>query len=116
MLPKSHRITKKQFMDVYQKKVFYTPFFGYKFLIDSNYMYTGFSIVVPKSVSKKAVTRNSIKRQYYNYLKENKVFFENSTYRCIVIVSKKTLTASKDDISKSVVQLLQNIEYLCLKG
>ena len=68
MLPKTNRLTKKNFKNVFGKKVFHTPFFTVHALSPSQIAtYTDYkcSVVVTKKHAKKATERNSLRRYHY---------------------------------------------------
>ena len=111
MLSKSHRLTKKEFLDVYKKKVFFTPFFAVHAV---NSLTVKFSVVISKKIVKKAVTRNAQKRRYYlalePYSKRIKIPFW-----CIFLVSKKGLELQDPELGEEINKVLTNIERVCSK-
>ncbi|MFA5999660.1 MAG: ribonuclease P protein component [Candidatus Paceibacterota bacterium] len=66
MLPKKNRVDKKLFELVLQKgKFINSTNLSFKFFLDKNMNSPHLSFVVPKSVTKSAVKRNSLRRRGY---------------------------------------------------
>ena len=84
MLPKSGRLTKKDFMEHRPKVFFRGDFF------DASYMITEtqkFACIVAKKTFKTAVERNKIRRRVYNALKGKDI---NKKYS-LIFYPKKTI-------------------------
>lgn len=71
MLPKKNRADKKTVEKVFKKGHFVnSPNLNFKFILYNNSNTSRISFVVPKSVSKKAVGRNRLRRRGYNALEK----------------------------------------------
>ena len=72
MLPKKNRADKKAVEEIFRKgKVVSSPLFTFKFVIaDSKFLPPQISIIVPKTISKEAVNRNSLRRFGYSVLRK----------------------------------------------
>jgi ribonuclease P protein component len=111
MLSKSHRLTKKEFLDVYKKKVFFTPFFAVHAI---NSPTTKFSIVISRKNAKKAVTRNAQKRKYYLALESYLNRIKNPFW-CIFLVNKKGLELQGAELDQELGRILNTVEKTCSK-
>lgn len=106
MIPKQNRIKKNEFDLVFKEGfVLNSPIFLFKFkksLDNKGY----FSFVVPKSIIKSAVKRNSLRRKGYNSLK-NKVF----PAIIGIFIYKKGVNSSitSNEISENIDFILSNI-------
>jgi ribonuclease P protein component len=114
MLSKSHRLTKKEFIDVYKKKVFFTPFFAIHALCPISANESKFSVVVSKKIAKKAVTRNALKRRYYLALETyiNKIQFP---VWCVILVNKKGMEIEGTELDQELDKVLKIVEKTCSK-
>lgn len=66
MLPKKNRADKKALDKIFKEGKFFTfPDLTFKFLLEKNSKPSRISFIVPKTVAKKAVTRNSLRRKGY---------------------------------------------------
>ncbi|MCE9585661.1 ribonuclease P protein component [Candidatus Nomurabacteria bacterium] len=69
MLPKINRVNKGQIDLIFNKgKYINSPNLTFKFIISGENKHSGFSFIVPKTVSKKAIVRNRLKRRGYAVL------------------------------------------------
>lgn len=104
MIPKKKRVTKVLFEDVLKK--------GRR--IDGDFMYikylkaeqSRFSAVVPKSVEKTAVGRNTIRRKLRAFGKE---VYENTSIYSVVFAKKGIKTATSKEIKEDLQGLFKKI-------
>ncbi len=109
MLSKSHRLTKKEFQDVYKKKVFFTPFFVVHVLFPVGGVATKFSVVVSKKIAKTAVLRNSVKRKYYITL-ENFINEQVKSVWCVIFVNKNGTMLETPQIHQELERVMKTIQ------
>ncbi|PIQ67310.1 ribonuclease P protein component [Candidatus Uhrbacteria bacterium CG_4_10_14_0_2_um_filter_41_7] len=101
----------KDFDLVYKKgKSVFDKVAGVKFK-PNNLEYSRFAIVVGLKVSKKAVERNRIKRQYREIIRLN---LDKITpgYDIIVLTSKEVMTANYDGMQKGLLAVLKRAKLL----
>lgn len=115
MLSKSHRLTKKEFQDVYKKRVFFTPFFVVHALFPAPTPITKFSVVISKKNAKEAVLRNSIKRKYYRALVPVIKNIQDSTW-CIVFVNKQGMELDDQKLSEELNKIINTIQIYAEKN
>jgi len=66
MLPKKNRLDKKAVDRIFKEgKSFNSSVFNFKFIKHSSSLSVGIAVIVPKSVAKLAVRRNSLRRKGY---------------------------------------------------
>ncbi len=71
MLPKKNRANKNKVERVFKEGKFVnSPFFSFKFILNKQSNTRQISVVVPKSVSKLAVSRNRLRRLGYQVLEQ----------------------------------------------
>lgn len=114
MLSKSHRLTKKEFQDVYKKRVFFTPFFVVHVLFPTPIPTTKFSIVVSKKNAKEAVTRNFIRRKYYRILARI-IKTINFPVWCIVLVNKQGMSLDDTELLGELQKAVQTTQIYAQK-
>lgn len=72
MLPKKNRVSKKDIDFIFQNGEFLTsPSLTFKFILNNNSSIPHISFIVPKTVTKKAVNRNLLRRRGYIVLEEH---------------------------------------------
>lgn len=76
MLPKKNRANKNKVERVFKEgKFINSPFFSFKFVLNTGSGNRQISVVVPKSVSKLAVSRNKLRRLGYKALEKHLALF-----------------------------------------
>jgi ribonuclease P protein component len=76
MLPKRNRVNKKEVDEIFKSGSFVnSPNLTFKFLLKKGIIGPKVSFISPKSISKKAVIRNKLRRIGYNILKKYKKDF-----------------------------------------
>ena len=71
MLPKKNRAGKKELETVFKTgKLLTFPNSTFRFILNNDFNTPRISFIVPKSVSKKAVDRNALRRHGYNALRK----------------------------------------------
>lgn len=76
MLPKKNRANKNKVERVFKEgKFINSPFFSFKFVLNKLSRTRQISVVVPKSVSKLAVSRNKLRRLGYKSLEQHLPLF-----------------------------------------
>ena len=69
MLPKKNRVDKRAIEKIFKEsKIFNSPILTFRFVLTNNNNIPRISIIVPKTVAKKAVNRNLLRRRGYNVL------------------------------------------------
>lgn len=108
MLPKKNRADRKAIEKIFKKGSFFnSPNFTFKYIHNINITNPRISFIVPKSVSKLAVKRNSLRRCGYDILSKNKDFLPKNIEG--VFVFKKY----REDVfllEKEILGLLKNIK------
>src|SRR3989344_1302948 len=70
MLPKKNRVDKRMVEKIFKEgKFFNSPLLTFKFILADQNSPARISFIVPKTISKKAVERNHLRRSGYNALK-----------------------------------------------
>lgn len=104
MLPKKERISKVLFGEYLKKtKTFSSNLLSVRVHFLKNGEKSRFSVITPKSVSKKAVDRNLVRRQIYSILKENK---PKIPIICFVFIKKQ---ASFSEYRESLKEVFTQI-------
>lgn len=104
MLPKTKKMTKKDFSATGRSFSLSGPLFSLKIL--KNQDKSKFSVVVSKKISKSAVGRNTIKRRFFNAIKENMSLFDTqNTYT--FFIKKEAENTKNPYISKEIRQILK---------
>ncbi len=95
MLPKKNRVDKKGIDLVFKEGRFInSPLFTFKFILNNKFLESRISFIVPKSIAKLAVERNSLRRK--GYLALEKHIKEFSSHILATFIFKK----KEEDISK----------------
>jgi len=104
MIKKIERVSKKLFQEVFEKgRSFNTPLFSIK-MDNSKDEISHFSVVVPKSIFKKAHDRNKIRRIFYATIKNN-TNFEFLKNKVIIFICKKEI---KNSTKEETISILNN--------
>ena len=107
MLPKKHRISqKKDFSKIFRRAKFFPGRFFLLRSVDNNLELSRFAIIIPKTFSKKAVTRNKIRRQIYSIIQKEmlkiKPGFDN-----LFTIKKQADVSNFQDCEKDILILLK---------
>ncbi|MDD4784899.1 MAG: ribonuclease P protein component [Candidatus Shapirobacteria bacterium] len=106
MLKRENRIrSKKEFAEIKDKGIVsYSPFFGWlKYKVDDDLKKFGF--IVSKKISKKAVSRNKIRRILSEIVRKNLDKFEKGT-RLVFLTKKEILGKKMDEVEKEINKFL----------
>jgi ribonuclease P protein component len=107
MLNKKLRVSKEAFNSAFKKsRIISSPIFLFRFHKEDNNQPSKFSFVVSKSVSKKAVVRNLLKRRGYASVRNNLDKIKKS-YICSFSFKKGSESATFREISGEVASLLK---------
>lgn len=113
MLPRTRRLSDDKTIEKTKLsgKVYYADIAS--FIVDSqeNGLDTKFCVVVSTKVSKKAVERNSLKRQVNLFLEDNLTKFKESL-NIVIIVKRSMLTKEQEDIKKKLMELSEKAQLL----
>lgn len=104
MFPKEHRYS---FRGGVPKQAFSTPFFVFRFELNTGGSYTG-AVVVSKKVEAKATARNRTKRRYVRILRDilqKKAYTVNS----VIYMRKAGLQITDDQVREILLELLQKV-------
>jgi len=107
MLPTKNRLSRRLFGPFFKKsKAVFADHFALRYLSPTNSKGIRFSVVIPKTVAKKATQRNKIKRQIYSILQKE---IEKIKPPCFgVFLSKKGAdTLSFGQIKAEILFLLK---------
>jgi ribonuclease P protein component len=97
MLPKKNRVNKKTIKKIFEEGLFYrSSDLTLKYLKDKKNSESRISIIVPKTVAKSAVTRNSLRRKGYAIIKNYISIKPNITG--VFIVGKKSAENLENEI------------------
>jgi len=109
MLSHSKKIGTQLFKDVLDKgKTYHFTFFSIKVLKLSTNNKSRFTIIVPKKVVKKAISRNLIRRRFFNIIKE--VYKDFPTSLAIIFFFKKGSEELKfEEIKKEIIKVLNKV-------
>lgn len=106
MLPKSERLTKFDFNEVFSKgKIYSSPTLLSK-VLNTKREKSRFGVSVSKKISPSAVVRNKIRRMVYRSIGKIKSVIKNID--CVIIVKKDISDLSTQEIDKSVEGLLSD--------
>ena len=113
MLKSSSRIKQREFTPLFKtgKRTnlpYFTMVFG-RLLNENNQTPLQFAVVVPKTVSKKAVDRNKLKRRVYSIIRQNIKTLQNKAFY-IFLMKKEAKTAIFKDLKIEVEKALQSIK------
>ena len=104
MLPKRKRVTKDLFQNIMKKgKVVSSPLFLFRYINQNSPQYV---FVVPKTVSKRAVDRNKLRRQGYNILNSQAL----KPVAGIFFYKKEAKNANQTQIKEDILYFLNKIQ------
>jgi len=105
MLPKKKRITKALFQTIMKNgKVIHSPLFLFRYIKHSTPAY---AFVVPKTVAKGAVARNSLRRKGYGGLRA----FPLKPIAGVFFYKKHSGVASHSQLAENITQILSKISF-----
>lgn len=106
MLPKSERLIKSEFNQVFSKgKIYSSPTLLIK-VLEKDSSKSKFSVSVSKKVAPKAVVRNKIRRAVYRAIA--KIIKNIKNIDCTVIVKKDLSKSPQNEIDQSVTNILSD--------
>ena len=110
MLPKENRLNRdKDFKNVFEKgRSFYTKIIGIK-IIPNSLDNSRFGIIVGKKISKKAVTRNRIKRQIRACLQKELQNIKNG-FDFMLIARQGVMEVTYQEIESSIKYQLKKLK------
>ena len=109
MLPKSQKISRALFKDVFSKKKnIASAFFALSFCKTKQLLPSRFSFVVSKKIAGKATARNILKRRGYTFLQKNKKKIQSS-FIVIFFLKKGVEKLSPKDFCVEMIVLLKKI-------
>ena len=105
MIPKKNKLFVSEVRRVFSSpdKVTFSNLFKTQAVFDSDK--PKFAVVIPRSVTKKSVERNRLRRQVYSLL--SKVYKKQKPGLYVVVVNKKILTSSVDEIKKDLEKIFK---------
>jgi ribonuclease P protein component len=107
MLKKKLRVSKQIFKDAFKKsRIISSPYFLLRYHKNNTVIPSKFSFMVPKTVSKRAVVRNLIKRRCYSIIQKNFKNIKNS-YVLIFSLKKGTEKTTYKEIESEILILLK---------
>lgn len=107
MLPKKNRADKKSVDIIFKKgRIISTPTLSFRFLVDEKKGIPRVSCVVPKTISKKAVIRNTERRKAYDVLSK---YINKLPKGLIGVLMFKKLIEDKADIEKEIENIIAKI-------
>ena len=113
MLPSGARVTTELFKEVFSKgKVYTTPLFSVRIYENPTLSGPLFSFVVPKTVHKKAVKRNLLRRRAYSAVQKYLPIIQKKPYVVIAIFRKEAKNASFEAIESDLRSFLQERKIL----
>jgi ribonuclease P protein component len=105
MLPRANRLNKRAFETIFKTgKLASSPFFVVRYVKSSDEI-PHFSVVVPKSIAKKAHLRNRLRRLYYGNLGS----LGSKPLSCIVFLKKEALSLDQSSIGLEFSNLLKKM-------
>lgn len=112
MLKKIHRLTGKDINYIFrQQKMIPGKYFSFLLIPQyPNKNFNQFSVQVPIKLHKKVVYRNMIRRQIYDYIKNNELIqkkLNSSYYKIFIITNRKTAKTLKKTIESSAKNLIK---------
>jgi ribonuclease P protein component len=103
MLSKNKRVTKELFQTIMTKGGMLSgPLFVFRYMPSK---YPSYAVVAPKSVAKKAVSRNKLRRQGYSALRNHKLPLLSG----IFFYKKGAQNASFSDIKENIKTIIDKI-------
>jgi len=107
MLPKKNRLPKLLFGLVFKKnKAVFSDHLFLKYFLPTNNKEVRFSVVIPKTIMKKATKRNKTKRQIYSII-QKEIKKIKPPYFGVFLLKKGATTPSFGQIKTEVVTLLR---------
>ena len=111
MLKKKLRVSKQVFKEAFKKGRFLSSLYlSLRFFRENSLQSSKFSFTVPKSVSKKAITRNLLKRRGYSAVKKLKNI--NNSYVLIFSFKKGGEKASFSELETEIENLLKKAKII----
>lgn len=108
MIAKKGGVTKALFSEVFKKgKTAGTPFFSVKYYPFSTLK---FSFVVPKSIAKTAVERNSLRRRGYEIIHKNKGLFTKTTGVYLFFIKKDVTSLSFVQFEEKLLFIINKLK------
>ncbi|UFX83379.1 ribonuclease P protein component [Candidatus Absconditicoccus praedator] len=112
MLKKRYKLTGKDINFLFKKQnivhgKYFSFFWFYQY---PNRKYNQFAFQVPLKLSKKATTRNFIKRQLFEYIKKKqyeKKTFNGGYYKVFIVFNKKTIAFLKENVESEQKKLIK---------
>jgi ribonuclease P protein component len=101
MPPKAKRLTIKDFSEKKRSAVYKTALLDIRVISNNK---NKFACVVKKNITNKAVERNKIRRKVYSALQ---TVFNGKVYSVIAYPQKQTLLTKKENIIKTLQELIQ---------
>ncbi len=113
MLAKQYKLTWKDinFLFKKQKVVYWKYFCFFHFQQYSNRHFNQFAIQVPVKLTKKATTRNIVKRSFFEYIRKNSMFKDTFWwyyYKIFVVFNKKYVSSLKNSIETMEKKLINS--------
>ncbi len=106
MLTRALRVRKEDFESIIKKGAYIqSPFFTVRFLLKEGK--SNFAVVVSKTVSKSAVSRNKIKRRIWGVISKNQNFFRDG-YNIIFFAKKASEKVSYKELEDLILNSLKN--------
>ena len=110
MLPKNNRANRKDLEEVFKKGSFLaSPNLSFRFLKKKDTPYSKISFISPKTVSKSAVKRNSLRRRGYRILQKNQDLFKKGIFGAFVF-GKKSLKITTQDLENEINNIVKKIQ------
>lgn len=108
MLPSRKRVTTERFKEAFKKgRVYTTPLFSVRMYEDPTLPSPLFSFVVPKSVHKKAVQRNLLRKRAYSAVQKHIGALKGKSFILIGVFKKEAKYASFEAIEVSLSSFLR---------
>lgn len=102
MLPRRNRIQKKYFPESSRGKVFFDETVRISIRFDNRLVYPKCAVIISKKISKTAIIRNRVRRQWYAVLQKN-----ISLLPCAFItISPKKTSLKTCDLEKTLKKLI----------
>jgi ribonuclease P protein component len=101
MFPKKNRADKKLVGRIFKEGIFVNSnFLNLKYILDENIISAKVSFIVPKTIEKKAVKRNYLKRQGYVILKKYFKKIPNNFVGAFIFKKNITVIEIENEIKK----------------
>jgi ribonuclease P protein component len=115
MLKKAHRGISRKDIVLIQKKgrtignrLFKAWVLGKELQEPNQKQGTQFALIITKKTSKRAVTRNKLRRQIYEIIRSNYTDWAENRY-CVISVKSTCLEVTFQELTKNLLHLLQQI-------